>query len=202
MMLIFINGLILGLSLIIALGPQNLFLIKQGAQGNHSTLSAVVCFVCDAVLASASIAGLHQFLATHDKIQMTMVCLGSAFLLYYAYKALTSAFNKQKTNSPSKTHPLTRTQIILLALSFSLLNPHAIIDTLIIIGSGSSQFPNHERVFLAGVITASFLWFSSLTMTTRYFSAFITRQSVWKTVELFSGALMACIGLKLVASLM
>ena len=196
---IYLNGLLLGLSLIMALGPQNLFLIKQGAKGNHAGLSAIVCFVCDIILACASVAGLHHLLMLHPRFKIVMVWLGSAFLLYYAIKALYSAFTTKKQEHDKHTPKLhTRAQIIFMALGFSLLNPHAIIDTLVIIGSGSSQFPDHELAFLLGVLTSSLLWFSSLTFTTRYLSNILTRATVWQSMELLSGLLMAYIGIKLI----
>lgn len=196
-MLIYFNGLLLGLSLIMALGPQNVFLIKQGARKNHAALSAAVCFFCDIILVCASVAGLHQLLLLHPTLQIWMIWLGSAFLFYYAAKALKSAFSKQNKEAEEVPQPHNRLQIILFALGFSLLNPHAIIDTLVIIGSGSSQFPDHEFAFLLGVLTSSLLWFSSLTVTTRYFSAVLSQANVWKNIELLSGVIMAFIGFKL-----
>ncbi|RUR08856.1 LysE/ArgO family amino acid transporter [Legionella sp. km772] len=199
-MFIYFNGLLLGLSLIMALGPQNIFLIKQGARRNHAALSAVVCFICDIILVCASVAGLHELLLEHPNFQIAMIWLGSAFLLYYALKALRSAFTPKKKEEEETKNLHNRAQIVLFALGFSLLNPHAIIDTLVIIGSGSSQFPDHELTFLAGVITASLIWFSSLTLTTRYFANVISKDSIWQTIELFSGLIMAFIGIKLALS--
>lgn len=197
MMFIYFNGLLLGLSLIMALGPQNIFLIKQGARKNHAALSAVVCFFCDIILVCASVVGLHELILNHPTLQLWMIWLGSAFLLYYAIKTLRSAFSKKKTATDPSHQPHSKIQIILFALGFSLLNPHAIIDTLVIVGSGSSQFPDHELTFLLGVVTASLLWFSSLFFTTRYFSNILTRATVWQGIELCSGLLMAFIGIKL-----
>ncbi|KTD49314.1 LysE/ArgO family amino acid transporter [Legionella quateirensis] len=199
-MFIYFNGLLLGLSLIMALGPQNVFLIKQGARRNHAALSAMVCFICDIILACASVAGLHQILLVHPTLQIWLVWFGTAFLLYYAIKAFRSAFTHHKKQSDKTPQPHNRIQIVLFALGFSLLNPHAIIDTLVIIGSGSSQFPDHKMAFLLGVITSSLLWFSSLTMTTRYFSNILTKTTVWQGIELFSGVLMTFIGIKLALS--
>lgn len=199
-MLIYLNGLLLGLSLIMALGPQNVFLIKQGARRNHAALSAVVCFLCDIILVCASVAGLHELLLLHPTLQIWMIWLGSAFLLFYAIKALQSGFSKNKQADDQTPQPHNKIQIVLLALGFSLLNPHAIIDTLVIIGSGSSQFPDHELAFLLGVITSSLLWFCSLTFTTRYFSNILTKATVWQGIEILSGLLMAFIGIKLALS--
>ncbi|WP_045097179.1 LysE/ArgO family amino acid transporter [Legionella fallonii] len=196
-MFVYLNGLILGLSLIMALGPQNIFLIKQGARKNHAALSAIICFICDVILVGASVAGLHELLLSHPTLQIWMIWLGSAFLLYYAVKTLRSAFSKKEPTTEQAHQQHNRMQIILFALGFSLLNPHAIIDTLVIIGSGSSQFPDQEITFLFGVITSSLLWFSSLFFTTRYFSNVLMKATVWQTIELCSGLLMAYIGLKL-----
>ncbi|KTD34388.1 LysE family transporter [Legionella moravica] len=199
-MFVYFNGLLLGLSLIMALGPQNVFLIKQGARRNHATLSAAVCFICDIILACASVAGLHQILLAHPTLKIWLVWFGTAFLLYYAIKAFRSAFTHHKKESDKAHQPHNRVQIVLFALGFSLLNPHAIIDTLVIIGSGSSQFPHNKMAFLLGVISSSLLWFSSLTVTTRYFSNILTKTTVWQAIELFSGVLMTFIGIKLALS--
>lgn len=196
-MFVYLNGLILGLSLIMALGPQNIFLIRQGAKRNHAALSTTICFICDIILVGASIAGLHELLLNHPTLQVWMIWLGSAFLLYYAIKTLRSAFAKKEPEADENHQQHNRIQIILFALGFSLLNPHAIIDTLVIIGSGSSQFPDQEITFLLGVITSSLLWFSSLFFTTRYFSNVLTKATVWQIIELLSGLLMAYIGIRL-----
>ncbi|MDR3442531.1 MAG: LysE/ArgO family amino acid transporter [Legionella sp.] len=199
-MFAYFNGLFLGFSLIIALGPQNVFLIKQGARKNHALLSAIICFLCDLILICASITGLHELLLHHPMLQVWMMFLGCAFLLFYALKALKSAFSSTKHNEEQALLIHNKTQIILLALGFSLLNPHAIIDSLVIIGGGSTEYPDQQFNFLLGVVTASLLWFSALTFIARYFSTFLARTKVWKGVELTSGLLMSSIGIKLGSS--
>lgn len=201
MLMVYLNGLFLGLSLIMALGPQNVFLIKQGARKNHSMLSMIICFICDMILAYASVSGLHRLLLQYPTLENLLIWLGTAFLLYYASKAFRSAFKKKEALAHA-SQQLNRFQIVLLALGFSLLNPHAIIDTMVIIGSGSTQFPEQEFTFLWGVITASFVWFSSLTITSHYFSNILTKDVVWKMLELVSGSLMIFIGVKLVLNTM
>ncbi|KTD72318.1 LysE/ArgO family amino acid transporter [Legionella tucsonensis] len=196
-MFVYLNGLFLGFSLIIALGPQNVFLIKQGAQKNHAILSAVICFICDFILIYSSIAGLHELLQLRPVLQIWMMLLGTLFLLFYSAKTLANAFSKPSEDAENTHQPRNRIQIILLALGFSILNPHAIIDSLVIIGGGSSGYPDQEYIFLLGVLTSSFLWFSSLTFTARYFSDVLTKANVWKGVELISGLLMAFISIKL-----
>lgn len=196
-MLIYVSGLVLGLSLVTALGPQNIFLIKQGARKKHILLSTIICFVCDSLLVSASVTGLHHALMRHPVLQSWLTGFGVLFLMYYGISALTKGLSKPSINDKAQVETNSRLQIILLALSFSLLNPHAIIDSLVIIGGGSSQFPDHPYLFLMGVLTASFMWFVTLTLTTRYFAGFLTRATVWQRIELSSGLLMLFLSVKL-----
>ena len=197
---VYFEGLVLGLSLIMALGPQNIFLIRQGTKRNHAILSAITCFCCDLILVFASITGLQEVLTHHPSLQIWMSWFGVLFLLYYGICAL----NKGLSKSSGKAAPLKKTsnrlQIILLALGFSLLNPLAIIDSLVIIGGGSTQFPEHQTLFLMGVITSSLLWFVSLTLTTYYFANTLARTTVWRRVELSSGLLMLFLSIKLAGS--
>lgn len=199
-MLVYLNGLMLGLSLIMALGPQNVFLIRQGALRNHPILSALICFCCDIILVCASVAGLHEILKLHPTFHVWMTWFGVGFLLYYGAKALKQALRKHSGHTISEQKSANRLQIVMLALGFSLLNPHAIIDSLVIIGSGSSQFPDHPLAFLFGVLTSSLLWFTSLTFTTHYFSNILARVAVWRRIEFSSGLLMVFLSAKLAST--
>lgn len=200
MMPIYLNGLLLGLSLITALGPQNIFLIRQGAMRKHAALSALTCFLCDTVLIIASVIGLRELLETHDHFRVWMTWFGAVFLMYYGVCALKQAFAKEHTKVTLDQSRMTRWQIILLALGFSLLNPHAIIDALVLIGGGSGQFPGFEHIFLFGVITSSLLWFATLTLTAHYFSNALARPKVWRRVEGCGGTIMIFLSIKLIYS--
>lgn len=181
-----------------ALGPQNIFLIRQGAMRQHAVLSAIMCFLCDMLLVTLSVAGLHHLLDTHPGMRLWMAWLGAGFLMYYGGNALKNAFFPKNAEINSAASSTTRRQIILLALGFSLLNPHAIIDALVLIGGGSSQFPEHPHAFLFGVMTSSFIWFTLLTVVAYYFSKALTTPSVWRHVECLSGGLMIYLSLKLI----
>ncbi|KTD07810.1 LysE/ArgO family amino acid transporter [Legionella jamestowniensis] len=199
-MMVYFNGLMLGLSLITALGPQNVFLIRQGALRQHAVLSATVCFLCDIILVCASVVGLHHVLELHPALQGWITWFGVTFLLYYGTKSLKRALASQQNKTVVSPRVTSRWQIIIFALGFSLLNPHAIIDSLVIIGGGSTQFPGHQQAFLMGVITSSLFWFSSLTFTTHYFSELLSRPHVWRRIEFASGILMLVLSLKLALS--
>lgn len=197
---IYINGLLLGLSLIMALGPQNIFLIRQASLRQHAILSAMVCFFSDLILISASVVGLKDLLESKTYLRTSMIWFGVAFLLYYGSCALKSALSSALPPSEKEQNRTTRRQIIFLALGFSLLNPHAVIDSLVLIGGGSGQFPGQEHIFLLGVLSSSLVWFSALTFSAYYFSNVISRASVWRLVEFFSGVLMVVMSAKLALS--
>ena len=194
---IYWNGLILGLSLIAALGPQNIFLIRQGVMRHHALLSAATCFFCDLVLITASVVGLQDVFEAHAQLRVWMCWLGSAFLMYYGVNALKRAWVLASESTYGELPRRSRWQIIVLALGFSLLNPHAIIDSLVLIGGGSGQFPGHQRMFLFGVISSSLIWFSLLTFTAYFFAHVLARTVVWRRVELGSGILMMGLSIKL-----
>jgi L-lysine exporter family protein LysE/ArgO len=145
---------------------------------------------------------LNQLLKLNPSLQIWITCFGVAFLLYYAIKSFRQALIIKKTDEALAPKNTNRLQIIFLALGFSLLNPHAVIDSLVIIGSGSSQYPDNQQAFLLGVLSASFSWFFSLTVTTRYFADILARAAVWRRIEFSSSMLMFFLGLKLAKTLL
>jgi len=197
-MLVYLNGLLLGLSLIMSLGPQNIFLIRQGVMRKHAALSALTCFISDTLLIIISITGLHRVLESHPNLSIWMTWFGAAFLAYYGCKTLMSSLSKASPEVNPGHQVMSRWRIIALALGFSLLNPHAIIDSLVLIGGSSVQYVGHQQAFLLGVVTSSLLWFTVLTVTTYYFSTVLTRGNAWRRVEFFSALLMLYLSVKLI----
>ncbi len=197
---IYFSGLMLGFSLIMALGPQNVFLIRQGAMRQHAVLSAITCFISDSILITASVIGLQDLLESHATLRVWMIWFGATFLMYYGISALKRAMRTPRPEAVKENHKTNRWQIIMLALGFSLLNPHAIIDSLVLIGGGSGQFPGHQHIFLLGVLSSSLLWFTLLTFTAYYFANILARATVWRRVELGSGVLMITLSIKLVCN--
>lgn len=197
--MVFVYGFILGISLIISLGPQNIFLIRQGVLRQYAFVSATVCFVCDIILIGGSIKGLHQVLEQHESLAFWLTLAGSIFLLVYGSQSIHSSITQpQSKKADSEIGAGNYWQIILLALGFSLLNPQAIIDSMIIIGGGSAPYSENLHTFLLGVLTASFLWFFLLTFTAYYFSNFLRQDKIWRRLQLLSGVLMIAVAIKLV----
>lgn len=199
--MVFIYGFILGISLIISLGPQNIFLIRQGVLRQYAFVSAAVCFFCDIILIGGSIAGLHHLLEQHRSMAFWLTLAGSIFLILYGCQSIHASVTKSRPEqSSTQTGAGGYWQIVLLALGFSLLNPQAIVDSMIIIGGGSAPYSAHINVFLFGVLTASFLWFFLLTFTAYYFSSFLRQEKIWRRLQLLSGILMIIVAIKLIWS--
>lgn len=199
--LVFLNGLLLGFSLIISLGPQNIFLIRQGALRQHAALSAIVCMICDVILIIGSVLGLHEALERSPGLRYWLYWIGIIFLTVYGVRSLQSALCKKKEVIFKLDVQPANYKIILIALGFSLLNPHAIIDSLIIIGANSTQFAAHLKLFNAGVLSASLIWFATITSIAYHFSSVLSKPIIWRQLELTSGILMLVIAGKLIINL-
>ncbi len=200
-------GMLLGLSIIISIGAQNLFIIQQAMRNEYAYLSALTCFICDVLLITLGATGVSALFIEFPALKTAVLLLGIVFLIWYGIKAIQRGIagetvseqfdamkNTVKTNSLAK--------IILLGLSFSLLNPAAILDTIVIIGGSANHYLAHEKyLFVAGTITASFVWFFGLTALTIQLSRQITSQLFWRTLDFMSGGLMLGIALNFITQL-
>lgn len=190
-------GLTVGLGLIIAIGAQNIFVIKQGLLRQHALLCAFICFLCDALLISVSLFGVHHLISQMQSIKKLLFVLASIFLLYYGSRSLLAMYKNTQININSNDQaPLLSTgKIILMSLGFSLLNPQAILDCMVIIGGYAGKYHGISQYqFGMGAIVASFIWFFGLILLTHVARAFITSSRNWRYIEGLSALIMLSIG--------
>ena len=164
-MIPFLEGIALGASLIIAIGPQNAFVIQQGILRQHVFLAAFVCTFVDVVLIIVGAAGFGTLIAIIPSLKTYFLWGGILFLMGYGTLSLISSFKhpgdedslgKNESGYPSKN----RKSIIITAAGFSLLNPHVYLDTVILLGGLAAQYEIPERNYFAfGAIMASVVWF-------------------------------------------
>lgn len=196
-------GIFSGFSLIIALGPQNVFLIRQGIMRNHVFVTALVCLLCDAILIVASTSGVSQVALTSPSIKNSMVILGSLFLLYYganSFKSAIESYHEPSENVDANHEMKSLIASCMAATSFSLLNPQAIVDTMVIIGGLSLHVAQSERLlFTTGVITASFLWFYTIAIGSYLSTNLLNKKNIWIGLDVISGTLMLYFSIKLLA---
>ncbi|WP_104741432.1 LysE/ArgO family amino acid transporter [Helicobacter ailurogastricus] len=159
----FLKGFFLSLSLIVAIGAQNAFVIKQGMVKNHIFIVSGICFICDVVLMGLGVFGVGAFLAKNKILNLLIASIGILFVLYYGFLSLKSAFAPQSSPKFSPSNPLPLKKTILLTLAVTLLNPHVYLDTVFVIGASALMFSLGQKLLFAlGASTASCLWFFGL----------------------------------------
>ena len=164
-MIPFLEGIALGASLIIAIGPQNAFVIQQGILRQHVFLAAFVCSLVDLVLIIVGAAGFGTLIAIIPSLKIYFLWGGILFLMGYGTLSLISSFKDPRDEdslgkNESGYSTKNRKSIIITAAGFSLLNPHVYLDTVILLGGLAAQYEIPERNYFAfGAIMASVVWF-------------------------------------------
>ena len=165
-MIPFLEGIALGASLIIAIGPQNAFVIQQGILRQHVFLAAFVCTLVDVVLIIVGAAGFGTLIAIIPSLKTYFLWGGILFLMGYGTLSLISSFKHPREegsfgkNRSGYSTKINRKSIIITAAGFSLLNPHVYLDTVILLGGLAAQYEIPERNYFAfGAIMASMVWF-------------------------------------------
>lgn len=198
-------GLVLGFGLIISMGPQNIFLIRQGLKKEYAYLSAFICSICDTALILLSTLSISQVILLYPLAKIVMIFLGVVFLVIYGAKSIYSGIKEFKNNSELNLNNATKStsllRVLLTAVSFSLLNPQAIIDTMIMIGGVVNQYPQEKQwMFIIGVITASFLWFTGIATLASFCAAYLNNRKIWGALEVASGFIMLNFSLVLLST--
>ena len=164
-MIPFLEGIALGASLIIAIGPQNAFVIQQGILRQHVFLAAFVCTFVDVVLIIVGAAGFGTLIAIIPSLKTYVLWGGILFLMGYGSLSLISSFKHPSDEdslgkNDSEYSTKNRKSIIITAVGFSLLNPHVYLDTVILLGGLAAQYEIPQRNYFAfGAIMASVVWF-------------------------------------------
>jgi L-lysine exporter family protein LysE/ArgO len=194
----FIAGFSLGLSLILAIGSQNAFVLKQGLKRHHVFAVCFVCALSDALLISAGVAGFGTIVQQFPTIETFARYGGALFLTVYALLSFRSAFT-QKHAIQTKDQPTTSlVKTISIALAFTWLNPHVYLDTVVLLGSISTQYQPHHFVFGAGAVCASFFFFFSLGYGARLLAPVFEKPRSWQILEALIGVIMLAIAYSLV----
>lgn len=179
----YFTGLASGLALIVAIGAQNTFVLRQGIRRQHVLPVALLCIAADALLISLGIAGLGALLSGHPAWIDIARQAGALFLLAYAGHAFRRALiGQQSLDERGDGAPL---RVALLScLGFTFLNPHTYLDTVVLLGAlGNQQGEEGRWLFGAGAITASLLWFFALAYGARLLSPLFRRPVAWRVLD-------------------
>lgn len=190
-------GLLLGLSLIVAIGAQNVFVIQQGLRHSHVFAVCLVCALSDAILITIGVGGFHLIAATADWVEPVLTLGGAIFLFFYgAISAYRAIWPKAGTKiGAGERQPFTAVIITCLALTF--LNPHVYLDTVVLMGAISTQYGN-RLAFGVGALAASFVWFFSLGYGARRMAHVFESQLSWRILDSIVALVMWAIALRLV----
>ena len=195
-------GLATGLSLIVAIGAQNAFVLRQGVVRSHVLLVVLVCAVSDVVLITLGIGGIGELGSRADVVLTALRWFGVAFLVGYALTSLRRALRPgalATTGGP----PERRSQVVGRALALTWLNPHVYLDTVVLLGSVAAAYDaSHPDGggrwwFALGACVASVLWFSGLGFGARLLSPLLARPRAWQVLDVLVAATMLAIAARL-----
>jgi len=198
----FLTGFFLGFSLIVAIGAQNTFVLRQGILGQHVFYIALFCALSDSLLISIGVAGisffLNNFISQNSNI---LFGLSAVWLTGYGIIRLRSALKSNKTIEIEASTLNSLFSTISIAAVLTFLNPHVYLDTMILIGSISQQFSGFYKItFALGAILASFIFFFSLAYGAKILSPFMQRHSSWRTLDCFIALIMFSIAFQLASA--
>ena len=195
----FIEGCGTGAGLIIAIGAQNAFVLKQGIMKNHVFVTALICSLVDALLICAGVGGFGVILTSNLLLLSISRWGGAVFLFYYGFRSFRAVFKSESlTINIGPERPNLR-MTLATVLALSLLNPHVYLDTVVLLGSIGAQFPPSERLYFAlGAMLASFVWFFGMGYGARYLAPLFQKPLSWKVLDFLIGCIMWTIALSLV----
>ncbi len=195
----FTAGMVLSISLIMAIGPQNAHVLRMGLQRQHLWLTVAVCALADVALIGLGVLGLAQLGGLSDKLHGALVGAGMLFLAVYGWQAFqrfwgprvlpldapssdTSSASVSTTASP-RPQPVTRRQAVLSALAFSWLNPHAWLDTAVLIATASLAYGQGSATFGLGAAAGSMLWFLVLGAAAFWLGRRLHALQIWRALD-------------------
>jgi L-lysine exporter family protein LysE/ArgO len=195
----FTTGFALSATLIIAIGAQNAFVLRQGIRREHVAPIVLFCASMDLLLIAAGVAGLAGVLGDSPALVAVLTVAGSAFLAWYGIRALRRALEPQALHAAAGIESLSLGAAMAQAAGFTLLNPHVYLDTVLLMGSiGTRQPPDMRGWFVGGAACASGVWFTTLGFGARLLAPVFARQRAWQVLDTVVGLTMLALAVMLV----
>jgi L-lysine exporter family protein LysE/ArgO len=196
---VFVQGLALSLGLIVAIGAQNAFVLRQGLRREHVGSVVLFCAVADAVLIAAGVLGMAQVLGQRPDLARALALAGALFLASYGWQALRRARHAHQLQAAKGGEGLRRGAAVAQAAAFTLLNPHVYLDTVLLVGSIGAQQPSAlQSWFIAGASSASVCWFALLGFGARWLAPWFGRPRSWQVLDGLIGVTMFALSALLV----
>lgn len=192
-------GFLTGLSLIVAIGAQNAFLLRLGLTRVHILPAVAICAASDAALIALGISGLGAVVRGVPVALVVMKWVGVVYLLWYAIRSFRSAAHPAVLTPDDRAVPSLRA-VVLMTLGFTFLNPHVYLDTVLLVGSIGNQYRPDQWWFALGAATASLTWFIGLGLGARKAAPLMARPVTWRVLDISIGVVMTAIALRLAFS--
>lgn len=194
-----IHGFLVSIGLIVAIGAQNAFVLKQGLKQEHVFWICLICAVSDAILIFAGVLGFGQMVNSHPLWIDIAKYMGAIFLFIYGSQHFYQAWKKKQSLEAKGQDESQLLKLILICLAFTWLNPHVYLDTVILIGSISTQIEGNPIHFALGAASASFIFFFGLGYGAKYLQPIFQDYRAWKMLDFAVGCLMWWIAYSLLA---
>lgn len=198
-MLTFLSGLGTGLSLIVAIGAQNAFVLRQGLVRRFVFPVVAICALSDLILIVLGVSGIGLVVQKFPAVLEIFRYAGALFLLCYGISALMRSFKNTGSLQAASDSGQTLKGAVAACLAFTFLNPHVYLDTMILIGSIASSFGEEKWCFAAGAGSASILWFTALGYGARLLTPVFKKPAAWKVLDFVIGITMLALAAMLAA---
>jgi L-lysine exporter family protein LysE/ArgO len=198
---VYMTGLMAGLSLIVAIGAQNAFVLRQGLMGAQVFAVSLACGLSDAVLIALGVTSFRQMAVAAPWFVPAMRYGGAAFLIWYGARNLYSALRLSGALATGDARSASLGQTLAMCLALTWLNPHVYLDTVMLLGAISTRFPGEEASFAAGAMTGSFLFFFALGYGATWLRPIFTSSASWRVLEALVALTMWTIAFELIISL-
>jgi L-lysine exporter family protein LysE/ArgO len=197
----FLAGLALQASLIVAIGPQNAFVLRQGLRREHAAAVVALCASADIGLMTAGVAGMGAFVRARPGLLGAATWGGVAFLAAYGLRGLHRAFQPGALIVTGPGRLFSRAGVLAQAAAFTFLNPHVYLDTVLLVGTlGAGQPEGGATWFLLGASAASVAWFIALGLGARLLAPWLARPAAWRLLDLATGLTMCALAARLAVS--
>lgn len=198
MLLTYFQGIVMGMAMILPIGPQNAFVLSQGIRRQYAVMVAALCAISDAILISLGVFGGGALLAQSPLLLQIVTWGGVAFLTWYGWGAFRTAFgpgDAQLNLDTTTSHSRYRIMITVLAVTW--LNPHVYLDTVVVLGSLGEQFGHLRLWFALGAVSASIIWFFSLALLSSWMAPWLQKSQAQRGINFAIGSVMWFIAFQL-----
>jgi L-lysine exporter family protein LysE/ArgO len=192
----FLPGFLTGLSLIVAIGAQNAFVIRQGLTRSHVFLVVAICAIADAALIALGIAGLGAAISGLPWLLEVIRWFGVAYLSWFGFKSARAAFKNESLDAAGAAEQ-SGVKVVTTVLAVTLLNPHCYLDTVILVGSIGNQFGENKWFFGVGAMLASVVWFTSVGYGAKAASSLMSKPIFWRVLDTVIAVIMFSIAITL-----